>query len=77
MTNVQRLTVLISSPLLTWNQLPGPGSELNSSWKVSKPALTSSLSLWNPMFLTEKTEENRQLELIYGKMSLVKVPQND
>ena len=77
MTNVQRLTVLISSPLLTWNQLPGPGSELNSSWKVSKPALTSSLSWWKPMFLTEKTEENRQLERIYGNISLVKVVQND
>ena len=77
MTNVQRLTVLISSPLLTWNQLPGPGSELNSSWKVLKPALTSSLSWWKPMFLMEKTEENRQLERIYGQISLVKVAQND
>ena len=77
MTNVQRLTVQISLPLLTWNQLPGPGSELNSSWKVSKPALTSSMSWWKPMFLTEKTEENRQLERIYGKILLVKVVQND
>ena len=29
------------------------------------------------MFLTEKTEENRQLERIYGNISLVKVVQND
>ena len=29
------------------------------------------------MFLTEKTEENGQLERFYGNISLVKVAQND
>ena len=36
-----------------------------------------SMSWWKPMFLTEKTEENRQLERIYGNISLGKVVQND
>ena len=36
-----------------------------------------SMSWWKPMFLTEKTEENRQLERTYGNISLGKVVQND
>ena len=61
----------------TWIQLPGLRTWLKSTWKVSNPVPTPSMSWRNPMFLTEKSEENRQLEPFYGNISLVKVVQND
>ena len=61
----------------TWSFLPGPGTLLNSGWKVSKPTPTPPMSWWTPIFLTEKTEENGHLEQLYGNVCLRKVGQND
>ena len=61
----------------TWSFLPGPGTLLNSVWKVSKPTPTPPMSWWTPIFLTEKTEENGHLERFYGNVCLRKVVQND
>ena len=77
MSQLQSFSVSISSMVTTWIQLPGLRTWLKSTWKVSKPVPTPSMSWRNPMFLTEKSEENRQLERFHGNISLVKVVQND
>ena len=76
-SQLQSFTVSISSMQTTWIQLPGLRTWLKSTRKVSKPVPTPSMSWRNPMFLTEKSEENRQLERFHGNISLVKVVQND
>ena len=48
-----------------------------TSLRVSEPTPTPSMSWRKPMFLTEKTEKNRQLEPFYDNISLGKVVQND
>ena len=77
MGQLQRFTVSILSKVTTWIQLTGLRSWLNSSRKVSEPTLTPPMSWRKPMFLTEKTEQNRQLEPFYGNISLVKVVKDD
>ena len=75
--SVQCLPVSILLMLMTWILFTGLRTGLNSGQKVSKPTLTPAMSWRNPMFLTEKTEDNGQLERFSGINSFGKVVQND